>query len=98
MSNEEELPVVAADTTHHSSLITHHSPVAVVTGAGQGLGQALTMRLAAAGYAVAAADVREEGAQQTAREAVELHGVAALGVRADVTSEQDVAALFARAE
>ena len=73
-------------------------PVAVVTGAGQGLGEALTLRLAAAGYRVAAADVRGEGACRVAEAAAERHGVASLGIRADVTSEVDVAALFARAE
>jgi len=42
--------------------------------------------------------VREEGAQQVARQAAEQHGVAALGVRCDVTSEEDVTSLFARTE
>src|SRR5215212_8502751 len=71
---------------------------AIVTGAGQGLGEALAVRLAAEGYRIAAADVRAEGAQQVAARAAEQFGVRALGVRADVTSEEEVAALFARAE
>jgi sorbitol-6-phosphate 2-dehydrogenase len=62
------------------------------------LGQALALRLAAAGYAVSAADVREDAVRETARMASEEHGVAAVGVRADVTSEEEVAALFARTE
>lgn len=72
--------------------------VALVTGAGQGLGEALTLRLAAEGYAVAAVDLRLEGAQQVAARAREAHGVGALGLQANVTSEADVAAVFARAE
>src|SRR5436309_15274271 len=72
--------------------------VAVITGAGQGLGEALTLRLAAEGYLVAAADIREENAQRVAAQAAERHGVRALGMRADVTSEEEVAALFARTE
>jgi sorbitol-6-phosphate 2-dehydrogenase len=74
------------------------SRVAIVTGAGQGLGRALALRLAAEGYAVTAADVREAAAGETARMAAEGHGAAALGLRADVTSEKEVAALFARTE
>src|SRR5438034_601307 len=72
--------------------------VAVITGAGQGLGEALTLRLAAEGYDVAAADVRDEAVRAVAARAADLHGVRALGVRADVTSEEEVAALFARTE
>jgi len=74
------------------------SGVAIVTGAGQGLGEALALRLAGAGYSLAAADVREENVQRVALAATEQHGTAALGMRADVTSEEDVAALFARVE
>jgi sorbitol-6-phosphate 2-dehydrogenase len=91
MSSEQRRTVPAAD-------VTRHSPVAVVTGAGQGLGEALTLRLAAAGYSVAAADVREAAAQQTACQAGELHGVPSLGITADVTYEEQVTALFARVE
>ncbi len=72
--------------------------VALVTGGGQGLGEALSLRLAGAGYHVAVADVREEGARRVAALAAEQHGVRSLGMRADVTSESDVAALFARTE
>jgi sorbitol-6-phosphate 2-dehydrogenase len=81
-----------------SSLVPRPSPVAIVTGAGQGLGQALTLHLAAAGYSIAAADVREESAVETARMAAEQHGVPSLGLRADVTSEEEVADLFRRTE
>jgi sorbitol-6-phosphate 2-dehydrogenase len=98
MSDEERQSDVSPVTSRDSSLVTRHSPVAIVTGAAQGLGQALALRLGAAGYAVSAADVREEAARETARMAAERYGVAALGVRADVTSEEEVAALFRRTE
>jgi sorbitol-6-phosphate 2-dehydrogenase len=72
--------------------------VALITGAGQGLGEALALRLAAEGYHVAAADIQEEGVRRVAARASEQYGVGSLGMRADVTSETEVAALFARTE
>lgn len=48
--------------------------VAVVTGAGSGIGRALTRRLAAAGAEVAASDVNGEEAERTAGSCGDLHG------------------------
>jgi 2-hydroxycyclohexanecarboxyl-CoA dehydrogenase len=60
---------------------------AVVTGAGskRGIGRATAHALAAAGWNVAVLDLDEAGAKDVADEITERHGVAAVGVRCDVT-------------
>lgn len=67
--------------------------VAVVTGAGSGIGRAVAVELATCGHAVVVSDVDEPGVKDTARE-VEAKGAHAVCVRADVSDEGDVEALF----
>jgi len=62
--------------------------VAVVTGAGSGIGQATASRLARAGAAVVVADVDDHGADETL-ERIERHGGTAVAVHADVTDAAD---------
>ncbi|RLC66907.1 MAG: SDR family NAD(P)-dependent oxidoreductase [Chloroflexi bacterium] len=62
--------------------------VALITGAGQGIGKAITLVLAEEGCNVGICDVNEETLRQTADEA-SAKGVEALPIRADVTKKED---------
>jgi NAD(P)-dependent dehydrogenase (short-subunit alcohol dehydrogenase family) len=66
--------------------------IALVTGAGSGIGRAVAFALARVGYTVVLAGRRSPQLEQVAREA----GSGAIGVTADVTDPASVAALFAR--
>lgn len=66
-------------------------PRAVVTGAGSGLGRALSLALARRGGRVLVTDVNDEGVEQTVRE-VRAAGGEAEGLRCDVTRAADLEA------
>jgi NAD(P)-dependent dehydrogenase (short-subunit alcohol dehydrogenase family) len=66
------------------------APVAVVTGAAQGIGRRVAEVLAGEGYALALTDLREPAA---ALAAVRGRGVEALGVAGDVAADADVATM-----
>jgi sorbitol-6-phosphate 2-dehydrogenase len=68
--------------------------IAIVTGGGQGLGQAICWRLAAEGCHVLVADLNEQTAVETAAAITDRR---ALGVKVDVTDEAQVAAMVDRA-
>ena len=69
--------------------------VAIVTGAGRGIGRAIALRLARDGADVAVADIDAAGAESTAEEVRE-RGRRALAVGMDVTKREENKALAAR--
>ena len=70
--------------------------VALVTGAGSGIGRVVALGLAAAGYRVSLAGRRPEPLRTLAQEIGQEFGEAALAVETDVTDPDSVDALFAR--
>lgn len=68
-------------------------PVAVITGAGSGIGRAVALALAGAGYATVLAGRRKDALEETVRLAPP--GAQTLAVATDVTDPASVAALFA---
>lgn len=67
--------------------------VAAITGGGSGIGQAVALGLAEAGYAIVVAGRRQEPLEETAREASK-SGRQALAVVADITDPASVRSLF----
>lgn len=63
--------------------------VAIITGAGDGIGKASALKLAEAGVDVVCSDLDIEKARETAKEAAVL-GVKALAVKCNVTIEEDL--------
>ncbi|MBK3627914.1 SDR family oxidoreductase [Streptomyces sp. MBT49] len=77
-----------AQETRHAGRATR---IAVVTGAGSGIGRAVSVELLRAGWSVALAGRRTETLEATA---AAVPGAAALAVRTDVSRPQEVTALF----
>ena len=70
--------------------------VAIVTGAGQGMGAATAKRLAAEGAAVIVSDINESKARRVAEE-INSAGHRAMPIKTDVTKEDDVGSAVERA-
>src|SRR3954471_7615334 len=66
--------------------------IALVTGAGSGIGRATSLEMARSGAKVAVSDVNEDGGRETV-DAIEQAGGEGIFVRADVSIETDVAHL-----
>jgi NAD(P)-dependent dehydrogenase (short-subunit alcohol dehydrogenase family) len=73
------------------------SKIALVTGAGSGVGRAVTLAFLRAGYSVALAGRRAEALEQTIAEAGEA-GERALAVPTDVRDPEAIKALFAQTQ
>ena len=73
-------------------------PILVVTGAGRGIGAAVALQAAAAGWDVALNALRDEASAQTVAQAVRSQGARALVVMADVSDPQQVQQLFDRVD
>jgi sorbitol-6-phosphate 2-dehydrogenase len=71
--------------------------IAIVTGGAQGLGEAICHRLAREGAYVVIADLNLEGAERVAAEIMAQADQRVVAVKADVTNEDQVAAMVDRA-
>lgn len=71
--------------------------VAIITGAGSGIGRATALRLAQEGATIVAADVNDAGAAETVK-LIEQAGGRASAVHVDVTNSADLENMFAFAE
>ncbi len=77
--------------------MSHSRKVALVTGAGSGIGRAVSLSLLGAGYQVVLAGRRLQTLTETAAQAGE-HQANALAVAADVSDPDSVTALFAQTQ
>ncbi len=73
-----------------------HNKIAIVTGAGSGIGKSVALTLLRDGYSVALAGRRKDALEQTVKESGA--GTRALAVPTDVSDPQSVKALFAKAK
>jgi 2-hydroxycyclohexanecarboxyl-CoA dehydrogenase len=80
-----------------AGIVRLNGKVAIVTGAAQGIGRAIAMRLAAEGAKVAIGDIKEDVAKQTAAE-IKAAGNEARAVTLDVTSLASAMAAVERVE
>jgi len=66
--------------------------VALVTGAGSGIGRATAVRFAEEGAAVACLDISKDRLDETVADLISKHGVKAIGAQCDVSDEDSVQA------
>ncbi|AUN41857.1 SDR family NAD(P)-dependent oxidoreductase [Tsukamurella tyrosinosolvens] len=84
-------PFPDVSATPISELVSLRGCRAVVTGGAQGLGRAISARLAEAGADLLIIDLDEDRARSTADELARDHGVRGIGARADVSDTEAVA-------
>lgn len=71
--------------------------IAIVTGAGNGIGAATAKKFAAAGIKVAVVDIAEEAAKEVANQ-IKAEGGEAMAIRCDVSKKADVESCIAQVE
>src|SRR3954466_8103174 len=96
MPNQVFTTTIDPSTQQAAKSMATESRVAVVTGAGSGLGRAIAIRLATDGAAIAAVDIDAVAAEQTARHINEAGG-RAIGLRADVSKSAEMDAAVTEA-
>jgi sorbitol-6-phosphate 2-dehydrogenase len=69
---------------------------AIVTGGGQGLGEAICHSLAEQGVWVAVADINEDRTRKVSGDLNDRYGTPSLGLKTDVTSEEDIERMVRR--
>src|SRR6516165_8744876 len=69
------------------------SRVAVVTGGGSGIGEAVCRKLAAGGHRVAIVDIQRDAAEHLAAD-LQADGASAIGLSADVSDRAEVESAF----
>lgn len=72
--------------------------VAVITGAGQGIGEAIAMAFAEAGASIAVADIHLDNAKKVASQAEKLYKIHAEPVKVDVSNNASVVGMVAAIE
>jgi sorbitol-6-phosphate 2-dehydrogenase len=72
---------------------TLEGKTAIVTGGAQGLGEAISLRLASEGCQVVVADIKEDGIKSTEEKIIKDFGQKTFGIVTDVTKEEAVANL-----
>ncbi|WP_456023188.1 3-oxoacyl-ACP reductase family protein [Pseudomonas protegens] len=72
--------------------------VAVVTGGSRGIGRAIVLALAGAGYQIAFSYVRDEVAAMTLRDEVQASGIDCLALQCNVSSGDSIKAFFERVD
>lgn len=97
LGSRAAVPGSRAQTAYENRTMSINGKVALVTGAGQGIGRAIALRLASDGADVAIVDIKEEQ-MTTVADDVRAVGRRATTFKADVSNREDVYAAVAHAE
>lgn len=88
LSNERMLRILSCSKNHMQKVV-------LVTGAARGIGRAIALRFAAAGYHVVINSIKDEAALNSVKQEVCTHGVSCISFLGDMGNFKSVAELFA---